>query len=148
MNHPGKMLWSRRWALTPIPHPRPGEGAPFLPHQQHLHCPSPSPWLPPVLSGGVGGGREGGSCSVSDEFIKRVRTNLPPRTECTWWRRSPANRIKSRLAQRCLSSFWYTRDCQPGLGFTSAAEHPLKSPASLCSHQEGVWFTLLIYKRE
>lgn len=40
-----------------IPHPRPGEAAPFLPYQQHLYCPFPSPWLP-MLSGGVGGGRE------------------------------------------------------------------------------------------
>lgn len=54
MNHPGKTLWR---CLTPIPHPKLGEAAPFLPCQQHLYCPSPSPWLA-RLSGRVGGGRE------------------------------------------------------------------------------------------
>lgn len=97
----------------------------------------------------LAGLEEGGSALCQAEsFIKLVRTNLPPRTEYTWWRHSPANGVKSRLAWKCLSSFLHTRDCHAGLGFTSAAEHPLKSPASLCSHQEDVWFALLFYNWE
>lgn len=92
MQHPGKTLWGGTLGLTPIPHPGSGGPAPFLCYQDG---PSPSSRLP-VLSGGLEEG-EGAALCQADSFIKRVRPNLPLGTECTWRRRSPANRIKSRL---------------------------------------------------